>query len=129
MGEIRDALLRLIRAWTGTDRMLNAYVKAGLDDNMLFQAKGQIGEAICILIGEADADWETSKTYITLTAPYLTEERRLEMLMGVYEKNHYDCPDFEPKQPKPNVCTTAEIFKMFNENGGYLHETPEGGWS
>ena len=120
MGEIRDALLRLIRAWTGTNRMLNAYVKAGLDDNLLFQAKGQIGEAICILIGEADADWETSKACITLTAPYLTEERRLEMLMGVYKENM-------EKQFAPHLFSREEMQECLKKNGGYCSSL-EGEW-
>lgn len=127
MGEIRDALLRLIRAWTGTKKMLDAYVKVGLDDNMIYQANGQIGEAICILVGEADADWETSRTCITLTAPYLTEERRLEMLMGVYEQNHV-------QQPAPHLFSREEMKDCVKKNGGYMQEwvdrkSPEGGWA
>lgn len=126
MGYLRDALLRLVRAWMNTNKMLDAYVKAGLDNNALFQVCGEIGEAICILIGEADADWEESKTYITLTAPYLTEERRVEMLMGVYEQN--------VMQPAPRLFTREEMMENVKKNGGYMQEwvdrkSPEGGWA
>lgn len=125
--ETRDALLRLIRAWTKANETLQAYVKVNLDDNALFQVCGHIGEAICILIGEADADWEESKTFITLTAPYLTEERRLEMLMGVYEQNHV-------QQPAPHLFSREEMKDCVKKNGGYMQEwvdrkSPEGGWA
>lgn len=120
MDEFRDAMLRLIRSWTGADRMLKAYVNAGLDDNMLFQVCGQIGEAICILVGDADADWETSDVHAALISPYLSEERRLEIMMGIFEKNMV-------KQPAPHLFSREEMRNCVKRNGGYLYETPKGG--
>ena len=119
---MKDSLLRLVKAGLATKKLQEAYVTVGLDDNTLFDIYVNILDAIYGLIGEHTNTFEESVTYIVMTAPILSDERRATMLEAEYRKNH-------PEQPKPNVCTTAELFKMFNENGGYLRETPEGDWS
>lgn len=122
MNEMKDALLRMVRAATMTKEMADAYLKVGLDDNKLMSIYGEIAETIYGLIGEHTETYNESVTCLALTTPILTDERRTEILYSEWKKNHTELP-------KPNVCTTAEIFKMFNENGGYMHETPEGDWS
>ena len=122
MSEMRDALLRLIRAWTRSNTLLEAYTKANLDSNMLFQTCGEIEEAICILVGEADEDLENSVTHTALTAPVLSEDRRVSMLIGKYEESH-------PAMPAPHLYSRDDMRKNVKKNGGYLYETPEGGWS
>lgn len=125
MENTREILRRLVRAWRNLDQMMSAYVKANLDSNKLFQTMGQISEAICILIGEEEKDWEETATYKVLYAPILLEERRVEILMGVYRKNHPE----QVVQPKPQTFSREDMRKDFRQNGGYLRETPEGGWS
>jgi len=122
MDGMRDALLRLVRAYTETNEMLEAYVKAGLESNKLFDICSRICEAIEIMIGEPDADLESSVTYLALTVPLLNEEHRVALLMCGYNVNH-------PKQPAPQIMETGAMRESVQRNGGYLYETPEGDWS
>lgn len=122
MDEMRDALLRLVRAWTRTNKVLDAYIKTGLDSNMLFHICGEIEETISILVGEREKDLEDSVTHTALTAPVLSEKRRVEMLMNQYEEAH-------PDMPAPRLMTREQMKQSVKKNGGYLCETPEGGWS
>lgn len=125
MNEIRDALLRMVKTAMFLKKMAEAYTTLGLDDNPHHEAFGDLVDAIYYIVGEHTEEFEKSVTWLAVTAPILTEERRAELLMSEYRKNH---PEGET-QPRPITCTTAELFKMFNENGGYMHETPEGDWS
>ena len=122
MKEVKDALLRMVKAGRETKKLMEAYVTIGLNDNPLFDIYGNIADAIYYTVGERTETFNESVTKLALEAPILTDERRTEILYSEWKKNHTELP-------KPNVCTTAEIFKMFNENGGYMHETPEGDWS
>lgn len=123
MNGIKDALLRLVKAGREIKSLQETYLKVGLNDNPLFEAYGDICEAIYNIVGEHTEEFADSVTNLAMTTPMFTNERRTEMLMAEYRKNHPEAPE----QPKPNVCTTAELFKMFNENGGYM--TPEGDWT
>jgi len=122
MDDMRDALLRLVRAWTRTNTVLEAYIKVNLDSNMLFQTCGEIEESISILVGEAEKDLEDTVTHVALTAPILTEERRVEMLMAKYRENH-------PEMPAPHFFDRNDMRNSVKQNGGYLYETPKGGLS
>ena len=122
MDEMRDALLRLVRAWVRTNTVLDAYMKTAGGNNMLEKTCGDMEEAICILLGERDKELEETVTHTALTAPYLSEERRVKMLMAKYEANH-------PAMPMPSVFEREDMKKSVKKNGGYLHETPEGGWA
>ena len=122
MDDMRDALLRLVRAWIRTNKVLDAYINAELDSNLLFQTCGEIEETISILVGEREKDLNETVTHTALTAPVLSEDRRVEMLMAQYKESH-------PDMPAPHFVTREQIRKSVNKNGGYLCETPEGGWS
>lgn len=125
MTEIRDALLRMVKTAMFLKKMAEAYTTLGLDDNPHHEAFGDLVDAIYYIVGEHTEEFEKSVTWLAVTAPILTEERRAELLMSEYRKNH---PEGEA-QPRPITCTAAELFKIFNENGGYMRETPEGDWS
>ena len=123
MENVRDALLRMVRAARDSKRLQEAFLDVGLKDNMIFNIYGDIAEAIYKLIGEHTESIEESVTNLVLTTPLLTEDRRVEMLIAEYKKNH-------PVQPIPLTVEQEEMRKMFKENGGYLlRETPEGDWS
>lgn len=122
MDSMKDALLRLVKAGIRIRKLEQTYLKVGLNGDPLFETYGDICEAIYALVGEHTDEFKDSVTYIVMTAPILSNERRAEMLYSEWKKNHTD-------MPRPNVCTTEELFKMFNKNGGYMHETPEGDWS
>lgn len=134
MNEMKDALLRLVRSWTKTNKALESFVNVGMDSNLLFQVCGEIEEAICILVGEADKDLEDTVTHTALTAPILTEDRRVYLLMAIREKNMNT--DSKPRK----FMTPEEMKNMVVKNGGYLsgigfvppkdvEETPEGEWT
>lgn len=122
MKEIKDALLRMVMAENKIEKMRKAYVEANLDDNMLFEAIGDIHDAIHALVGHGE-DYINGATNIVMSAPILTIERRVEMLYAEFRKNH-------PVLSSPVITDREEMKKMFKENGGYLlRETPEGDWS
>lgn len=118
MSEIRDALLRMIRAWQQTNRMLDAFIAAGLESKSLTVARDQIGEAVSIIIGEKDADWEDSVTYTALSAPILSEERRLKMLMAKMEESY--------RMPGPHFFDREKMAESVKKNGGYLFDHEKG---
>lgn len=120
MNEIKDALLRLVTAARDTKRLQEAFVNVGLKDNMIFGVYSEISSAIYDLIGEKTDTFEESVTNLVLTVPYLTNERRAEMLMAEYRKNH-------PEMPAPNIMSSDGMKELFERNGGYM--TPEGDWS
>ena len=126
MDGIRDALLRMVRTALFLKKMAEAYTTLGLNDNPHHEAYGDLCDAIYSLIGEHTEEFDKSVTWIAVNAPFLTEERRTEMLMAEYEKNHYECPNFESKQPRPNTFEREDVKKMRKKNGGYM--SPEGDW-
>lgn len=122
MENVRDALMRMVKAWDNGQKILDAYHKSGLDDNLIHDMCGDIAEAIYQLIGERADVWKESVTYLALYVPCLTQDRRVSMLMSEYKKNF-------PVQPKPVFYTREQMKEDVKKNGGYLHETPEGDWA
>lgn len=120
MDGIRYIVMKLVKAALSTKTIQEAYLTVGLNDNMLFDIYGNIIDALYKLTGEDTETLESSVTYLAITAPLLTEERRAEMLMAEYRKNH-------PEQPRPNTIEPDKMRNMVKQNGGYM--TPEGDWS
>lgn len=123
MNEIKDALLRMVNSAIATKKMADAYLTVGLDDNTLHKIYGDICDAIYYLVGERMEDFSKSVTCLAVTAPFLTDERRAELLWSEYVRNH---PVVHVDQPKPHTITREECEKMFRKNGGYM--SPEGDW-
>lgn len=124
MNEVKDAFLRMVRTALFLKKMAEAYSVIGLNDNPHHEAYGDLAEAIYSLVGEHVDEFNLSATYVALTTPYLTDERRMELLWAEYVRNH---PDMHVDQPKPLTISREEIRDMVNRNGGYM--TPEGDWS
>ena len=124
MEEIRDALLRMVRTALFLKKMAGAYTTIGLDDNPHLQAYGDMCDAIYYLVREHTEEFTESVTHLVLNAPFLSDERRAEILMSAFRKNSRD---IEPKQPKPNTASREEIEKLYKKNGGYM--SPEGDWT
>lgn len=120
MENIRDALLRLVRAGMAAKRMQEAFLNGGLNDNPLFQIYGDIADAIYCLIGEHTDTFEESTTHLALTVPALDDEHRVRVLMAEYKRNH-------PDQPAPHFIRRDEMKDSVRKNGGYI--SPEGDWS
>lgn len=121
MQNVRDALMRMVQACMTAKKMQKFYVNNGVDDSMIFKVYSDIADGICKLIGENKETFEETVTFITLNAPIISDERRTEILYGVYQKNFATC-----EQPKPHTFSREEMRKMVKENGGYI--TPEGDW-
>lgn len=122
MNEIRDALSRLVKAAMRAKAMQEHYLKIGIDDQPWFEIWGDILDGIYSLIGEHTDTFDHSATFITMNAPILSNERRTEMLLSEYRKNH-------PVQPAPHTFEVNKIADMYRKNGGYMYETPEGDWT
>lgn len=120
MKEVRDALLRMVRAATKAKAMQEKYLEIGMDDQPWFDIWGEVLDAIYFLIGEHTQTFEESVTYIVMTAPILTDERRVKMLYAEYKKNF-------PDQPRPHTYEVEELADMYRRSGGYM--TPEGDWT
>lgn len=120
MQNVKDALLRMVKAAMKAKELREHYVKMGIDDDPPFQIYGDILDGIYSLVGEHTETFEESVTNIIMNAPALTENRRAKILYGEYVKN------FECYQPAPNTISREEMRKIYAENGGYM--TPEGDW-
>lgn len=122
MDNVRDALMRMVKAYNNGKKMLEAYCAVGLNDNLIHEICIDIADGIYQLIGEHTEEWKDSVTSAVLTAPYLDDERRVGMLMAEYAKNF-------PVQPKPVFYTREQMKEDVKKTGGYLYETPEGDWA
>ena len=125
MKNVKGTLSHFVRAAMKAKEMREHYARIGLDDDPPFQIWGEILDGIYVLIGEHTNEFEKSTTYITMTAPLLTEERRVEMLYGEYQKHFPD----SVQQPAPHTFSRKDMRNAYKASGGYMVETPEGGWS
>ena len=87
MKNIRDALLRNVEAGTELLRLHKVMDDAGYHENPYWDNYSTVADGIYKLIGEHTETFEESVTFLALTAPFLTLERRVEMLMTEYRKN------------------------------------------
>lgn len=123
MNEIRDALLRMVKATRFLKKMSKAYAVIGWDENPHHEMYGDMMDAIYYLIGEHVNEFDKSVTWLAINAPYLTDERRTELLMSEYLKNN---PNAHIEQPRPSFISPKELRKMMEDSGGYM--APEGDW-
>ena len=96
MQNIRDALLRDVDACREMLKLHDAMAECGYMENPYWDTFATLADGIYKLIGEHTGTFEESITNLILTAPYLSTERRVEMLMAEYKKNF-------PEQPRPII--------------------------
>ena len=120
MSNMKDALLRMVKAARLAKTMDDFFVEKGYGETPYSEIYGEIFEAIYSLLGENTPIANESITHTMLTAPYMDDERRAACLNHVYESRNM--------QPKPNTIEPDEMDRMVKENGGYRYETPEGDW-
>lgn len=116
MNDTKTILGHLVNAYMLNKGILDAFTKVGLNDNELFEANGEIAEAIYEMVGEKTDEFITSATNLILSAPILSNERRTELLYSVYRNNH-------PDQPKPNTISQDDFIRFFEKNGGYRYDS------
>ena len=122
MEGIRSAIARFVSAGMKAKHLHEQYLHNDLNVDPPFEIWGEILSGLYDLIGEETETFEESVTHLAMTAPLLSEERRVKMLYSRYLKIH-------PEQPKPITFETIDVQKMYRHNGGYMYETPEGDWS
>lgn len=128
----RDALLRVVKAARAAIRLAETMNKLMVDGKAWTWADeiaGQLADALFEISGEklesGQDFFKDSATMMVLTGDMSDEGVTDWFIMKDRIRNRLD-GKVEVQMPKPNICTTAEIFKMFNENGGY--QSPEGEW-
>ena len=114
MKNIEDALLHEVRAARSLLKSHDAMKECGYEDNPFFDNYASVASGIYSLIGET-VNYEDSITNLVLTAPYLTDERRVKMLMAEYVKN---CND----QYKDGR-TAADIMESLNQDAKSFFES------
>lgn len=122
MDNIKDALLRMVRAARNAKRLQETYLKNGLDDNAAFQIYGDIADGIYYLIGEHTETFDDSATHRALTVPAFDDEHRVRLLMIEYKRNF-------PQQPAPRFMSREKMFENVRRVGGYSYQNPEGDWT
>lgn len=124
MNEVKDALFKMVKAGIKLSGLMTNYADCGIDDSPMFDVWGDILDGIYALLGEHTDTIEESVTYTVMTAPYLNNERRTEMLWAEYVKRH---PEQPVVQPQPITISPEGMREMMKRNGGYM--TPEGDWT
>ena len=120
MSNMKDALLRMVKAARLAKTMDDFFVEKGYAETPYTEIYGEIFEAIYSILGENTPTANESITHTMLTAPYMDDERRAACLNHVFESRNM--------QPKPHTIEPDEMDRMVRENGGYRYETPEGEW-
>lgn len=110
MQNVKDALLREVDVCREMLKLHDAMASCGYLENPYWDTFSTSADAIYKLIGEHTETFEESITYLVLTAPYLTNQRRAEMLYSEYQKNIVS--DNSPKhvsKPDSFSATLKEI--------------------
>ena len=94
MENIKAALQRDVEACRDLLKLHKVMEACDYKDNPFWNNYATVADGIYKLIGEHTDTFEESITHLALTTPYLTNERRVEMLMAEYRKNF-------PEQPRP----------------------------
>lgn len=87
MENIKGALLHDVKAARNLYHLSEVSDAFGYQENPFYKNFGEIADSIYALIGEKTETFEESITYLALTTPHLTDERRASMLFSVYKKN------------------------------------------
>jgi len=121
MDNICKVMEHMVNAGMEIQNLRGKFVRNDREKDPLFEAWGELLEAIYCLVGEHKEMFNDSATSIVMNAPILSNERRTKMLMSEYRKHH-------PEQPKPDTVEPDQMRDMVRQNGGYRYETPEGEW-
>lgn len=112
MQNVKDALLREVDVCREMLKLHDAFASCGYYENPYWDNFSTAADGIYKLIGEHTETFEESITYLVLTAPYLTNGRRAEMLYAEYQKHN-------PVQEAPNADsgtdTPSITMKQIND--------------
>lgn len=122
MDNIKDALLRFVNSAMKIQKMQESSRELGLRDDNLFYVYGDILEGIYRLLGEHTETFDLSVTHVVMSTKSLPADRRVQLLMAEYKRNH-------PEQPNPQFIDPEKMRENVEKVGGYHYQTPEGDWS
>lgn len=114
MQNVKDALLREVDVCREMLKLHDAFASCGYPENPYWDNFSTAADGIYKLIGEHTETFEESITYLVLTAPYLTNKRRAEMLYAEYQKNN---PVQEQQKADSGTDTFSATLKQINEAG------------
>lgn len=123
MKAIRDALLRMYRSAKELKIVSEGLKKIGMGDEPIFDAYGNVVDAIYYTIGE-EKPYNESVTNLVVEHMMPEEEYAADILMNEWKKNH--------SIPAPQLMCRDQVYELYLKNGGYFHDapkaTPEGEW-
>lgn len=125
MENVRDALLRMVRAAKDANFQMDFYKRVGIGTDRIFNIYGNIADAIYCLIGEKTENFDESITNLALTTPYLSDSRRAEILYSAYKNNVLLGNEPMTVQPKPYTISDEEFRKLARDHGYYAMEVGE----
>ena len=112
MQNVKDALLREVDVCREMLKLHDAMASCGYLENPYWDTFSTSADAIYKLIGEHTETFEESITYLVLTAPYLTNQRRTEMLYAEYQKHN---PVQEAPKTDSGTDTLSITLKQIND--------------
>ena len=120
MDNIEKSLMNSVKAARELLQAADAMKACGYEGGPFTKNYEAIAESVYQLIGES-IDFDKSVTCIVLNAPYLTLERRVEMLMAEYRKNF-------PEQPAPLISEHDNKGKHtigYSDRFSVTHSSPK----
>lgn len=112
MQNVKDALLREVDVCREMLKLHDAFASCGYYENPYWDNFSTAADGIYKLIGEHTETFEESITYLVLTAPYLTNGRRAEMLYAEYQKHN---PVQEAPKADSGTDTLSITLKQIND--------------
>lgn len=112
MQNVKDALLREVDVCREMLKLHDAFASCGYPENPYWDNFSTAADGIYKLIGEHTETFEESITYLVLTAPYLTNKRRAEMLYAEYQKHN---PVQEQQKAVSKPDTLSITLKQIND--------------
>lgn len=112
MQNVKDALLREVDVCREMLKLHDAFASCGYPENPYWDNFSTAADGIYKLIGEHTETFEESITYLVLTAPYLTNKRRAEMLYAEYQRNN---PVKEQQKSVSETDTPSITMKQIND--------------
>lgn len=130
----KDALMRVIKA-------TRLSMKLAEDTQKLFAEKGSESVADIIAGELADSIYLISNEHLAQTGNFSDSQTMQILKSDIDEKTAAELFEIrnrvygsvfkrkeEPEQPKPHTFERTDFKKMYEQFGGYSHETPEGEW-
>lgn len=112
MQNVKDALLREVDVCREMLKLHDAFASCGYPENPFWDNFSTAADGIYKLIGEHTETFEESITYLVLTAPYLTNQRRAKMLYAEYQRNN---PVREQPKADGGTDTLSITLKQIND--------------